>query len=41
MTKGFIFLFGLITGVVIRSSIPDVIIIKSREEAEEVLKLLN
>lgn len=41
MTKGFIFLFGLITGVVIKSSIPDVIIIKSREEAEEVLKLLN
>lgn len=41
MTKGFIFLLGLITGVVIKSSIPDVIIIKSREEAEEVLKLLN
>ena len=41
MTKGFIFLFGLITGVVIKSSIPDIIIIKSREEAEEVLKLLN
>lgn len=41
MTKGFIFLFGLITGVVIKSSIPDVIIIKSREEAEEVLKLLD
>lgn len=41
MTKGFIFLFGLITGVVIKSSIPDVVIIKSREEAEEVLKLLN
>ena len=41
MRKGFIFLFGLITGVVIKSSIPDVIIIKSREEAEEVLKLLN
>lgn len=41
MIKGFIFLFGLITGVVIKSSIPDVIIIKSREEAEEVLKLLN
>ena len=41
MTKGFIFLFGLLTGVVIKSSIPDVIIIESREEAEEVLKLLN
>ena len=41
MKEGFIFLFGLITGVVIKSSIPDVIIIKSREEAEEVLKLLN
>ena len=41
MTKGFIFLFALITGVIIKSSIPDVIIIKSREEAEEVLKLLN
>ena len=41
MTKVFIFLLGLITGVVIKSSIPDVIIIKSREEAEEVLKLLN
>lgn len=41
MIKGFIFLFGLITGVVIKSSIPDVIIIKSREEAEEVLKLLD
>ena len=41
MAKGFIFLFGLITGVVIKSLIPDVIIIKSREEAEEVLKLLN
>lgn len=35
------FLLGLITGVVIKSLIPDVIIIKSREEAEEVLKLLN
>ena len=41
MKEGFIFLFGVITGVVIKSSIPDVIIIKSREEAEEVLKLLN
>lgn len=41
MKEGFIFLLGLITGVVIKSSIPDVIIIKSREEAEEVLKLLN
>ena len=41
MTKGFIFLFGLLTGVVIKSSIPDVIIIKSREEAEEILKSLN
>ena len=41
MTKGFIFLFGLLTGVVIKSSIPDVIIIESREEAEEILKSLN
>lgn len=41
MKEGFIFLLGLITGVVIKSSIPDVIIIKSREEAEEVLKLLD
>ena len=41
MKEGFIFLLGLITGVVIKSSIPDVIIIKSRKEAEEVLKLLN
>lgn len=41
MKEGFIFLLGLITGVVIKSSIPDVIILKSREEAEEVLKLLN
>ncbi len=41
MKERFIFLLGLITGVVIKSSIPDVIIIKSREEAEEVLKLLN
>lgn len=41
MEKGFIFLLGLITGVVIKSSIPDVIILKSREEAEEVLKLLD
>ena len=41
MTKGFIFLFGLLTGVVIKSSIPDVIILKSREEAEEILKSLN
>ena len=41
MKEGFIFLLGLITGVVIKSLIPDVIIIKSREEAEEVLKLLN
>ena len=41
MKEGFIFLLGLITGVVIKSSIPDVIIIKSKEEAEEVLKLLN
>lgn len=41
MKEGFIFLLGLITGVVIKSSIPDVIILKSREEAEEVLKLLD
>ena len=41
MKEGFIFLLGLITGVVIKSLIPDVIILKSREEAEEVLKLLN
>ena len=41
MKERFLFLLGLITGVVIKSSIPDVIIIKSREEAEEVLKLLN
>lgn len=41
MKEGFIFLLGLITGIVIKSSIPDVIILKSREEAEEVLKLLN
>ena len=41
MTKGFIFLFGLITGIVIKSSIPDVIIIESREEAEEILNSLN
>ena len=41
MTKRFIFLFGLITGVVIKSSIPDVIIIESREEAEEILKFLD
>ena len=41
MKERFIFLLGLITGVVIKSLIPDVIIIKSREEAEEVLKLLN
>ena len=41
MKEGFIFLLGLITGVVIKSSIPDVIIIKSREEAEEVLKFLD
>lgn len=41
MKERFIFLLGLITGVVIKSSIPYVIIIKSREEAEEVLKLLN
>ena len=41
MKEGFIFLLGLITGVVIKSSIIDVIIIKSREEEEEVLKLLN
>ena len=41
MAKGFIFLFGLITGVAIKSSIPDVIILKSREEAEEILKSLN
>ena len=41
MTKGFIFLFGLITGVVIKSSIPDVIIIESKEEAEEILKFLD
>ena len=41
MKERFIFLLGLITGVVIKSSIPDVIILKSREEAEEVLKLLN
>ena len=41
MKERFIFLLGLITGFVIKSSIPDVIIIKSREEAEEVLKLLN
>ena len=41
MKERFIFLLGLITGVAIKSLIPDVIIIKSREEAEEVLKLLN
>ena len=41
MTKGFIFLLGLVTGVVIKSSIPDVIILESREEAEEILKSLN
>lgn len=41
MKERFLFLLGLITGVVIKSLIPDVIIIKSREEAEEVLKLLN
>lgn len=41
MTKRFIFLLGLITGVVIKSSIPDVIIIESREEAEEILKFLD
>ena len=41
MTKGFIFLLGLITGVVIQSSIPDVIILESREEAEEILKFLD
>ena len=41
MTKGFIFLFGLIAGVVLKSSIPDVIIIESREEAEEILKFLD
>lgn len=41
MKERFIFLLGLITGVVIKSSIPDVIILKSREEAEEVLKLLD
>ena len=39
MKEGFIFLLGLITGVVIKSSIPDVIILESRE-AEEVLKFL-
>ena len=38
MKEGFIFLLGLITGVVIKSSIPDVIILKSREE---VLKFLD
>ena len=41
MTKGFIFLFGLLTVVVIKSSIPDVIILESREEAEEILKFLD
>ena len=41
MTKGFIFLFGLITGVVIKSSIPYIIILESREEAEEILKFLD
>lgn len=41
MKEGFIFLLGLITGVVIKSSIQDVIILKSREEAEEVLKFLD
>lgn len=41
MKERFLFLLGLITGVVIKSLIPDVIILKSREEAEEVLKLLN
>ena len=41
MAKGFIFLLGLVTGVVIKSSIPDVIILESREEAEEILKSLN
>lgn len=41
MAKGLIFLFGLITGVVLKSSIPDVIIIESREEAEEILKFLD
>ena len=41
MAKGFIFLFGIIAGVVIKSSIPDVIILKSREEAEEFLKFLD
>lgn len=40
MEKGFIFLLGLITGVVIKSSIPDVIILKSKE-AEEILKFLD
>ena len=41
MAKGFIFLLGLVTGVVIKSSIPDVIILESREEAEEILKFLD
>ena len=41
MTKSFMFLFGLITGVVIKSSIPDIIILESREEAEEILKFLD
>ena len=41
MRKGFIFLFGLITGVVIKSWIPDVIILESRAEAEEVLDRLD
>ena len=31
MSKGFIFLLGLVTGVIIKSSIPDVIILESRE----------
>ena len=41
MKERFIFLLGLITGVVIKSSIPDVIILESREEAEEILKFLD